>query len=248
MLIQGVLDPQDTGGGVRIEGKSWMLSFSLIRWRDEMGELHTTRLRVQRQVSEQQLSRYNRRLESNPLRALRVRLLDNKTAELIALLNTEVTDDDELSRFSQELLAPRHFHDPFFGTLTLDRRSNCYEARVLWNNETPLLSLDADSEGNLAAIPQSVRDLWEDQASWNERLLRCAVEHLLELKNDNWLDDDEEPLTEEQFMSRMRLAEISMDEDGSFSFWYDDGDLFFGHTIVVAGNLTDGPTDACFMG
>ncbi len=46
----------------------------------------------------------------------------------------------------------------------------------------------------------------------------------------------------------MSLASISVSEEGSFSFWHSDGDLFWGHSIMIAGNLTDGLTDADIPG
>lgn len=36
--------------------------------------------------------------------------------------------------------------------------------------------------------------------------------------------------------------------DGRFEFWYDAGDLFFGHWIRVRGTLEAGPTEAGLAG
>ncbi len=58
-----------------------------------------------------------------------------------------------------------------------------------------------------------------------ERIEQYAVK-LLELKNGTWLGDDESEFTAEQFIATMTLTSISVDSDGEFEFWYDDGDLF----------------------
>ena len=39
-----------------------------------------------------------------------------------------------------------------------------------------------------------------------------------------------------------------MDADGSFSAYFDDEDMFFGHCVVVYGSLTDGVTAAEMAG
>ena len=60
-----------------------------------------------------------------------------------------------------------------------------------------------------------------------------AVEGLLELKNDVWLEEDEEPLLEVDFRSRMTLESIIVGSEGDVSFYHHDGDLFWGHCIEV---------------
>ena len=48
-------------------------------------------------------------------------------------------------------------------------------------------------------------------------------------------------LTPEDFMARMELSAIQVEPDGEFEFWFEDGEMFYGHSIHVMGNLTDGP-------
>lgn len=50
------------------------------------------------------------------------------------------------------------------------------------------------------------------------------------------------------FVGRMRLESISVDKEGNFDFWHDDGGLFFGHSIVVRGSLGEGCVDADIPG
>jgi hypothetical protein len=71
---------------------------------------------------------------------------------------------------------------------------------------------------------------------------------LLNLKNDNWLDDGEDEVTAEQFIEAMRLESIAVYPDGSFVFWHQDGDLFWGHSIQICGSLSEGLTDADIPG
>ena len=49
-------------------------------------------------------------------------------------------------------------------------------------------------------------------------------------------------------MSRMELDAVQIYEDGAFDFWFNDGDLFWGHSIHVTGSLESGPEDAQMEG
>ena len=40
----------------------------------------------------------------------------------------------------------------------------------------------------------------------------------------------------------MKLESVNAYPDGAFAFWYDDGDLFWGHAIQMTGNLKEGVT------
>ena len=83
-----------------------------------------------------------------------------------------------------------------------------------------------------------------------ERMI--AADELLELANDWSQDMDEDgetpTITREQFMERMELESIEIGGDGSFTFWFGDGDLFYGHSIRVSGDLENGPNDAAMEG
>ena len=60
----------------------------------------------------------------------------------------------------------------------------------------------------------------------------CASK-LLRLKNETWLEDQEEPITRETFIETLELEGITAFSDGSFSLYFDENDIFWGHSIVV---------------
>ena len=81
-----------------------------------------------------------------------------------------------------------------------------------------------------------------------------AADKLLSLAND-WEADaagneerEAEEITREDFMTRMELDAVQLYEDGAFDFWFNDGDLFWGHSIHVTGSLGAGPEDAQMEG
>src|SRR5262249_25964407 len=106
----------------------------------------------------------------------------------------------------------------------------------------------AEEPTDVPAALQTAHALWQASHRWNARIRDYAAQKLLPLKNDVWLDDEEDELTADQFQEKMTLKGITVYPDGAFEFWHDDGDLFWGHSILVSGNLTEGPTDANIPG
>lgn len=87
------------------------------------------------------------------------------------------------------------------------------------------------------------------QANWDGRLRDCAARDLLELAND-WASDGAV-----RSVSRRRSpggsswsgwsqTPVQISGDGSFDFWFNDGALFWGHSIHVTGSLEGGPEKA----
>jgi hypothetical protein len=60
----------------------------------------------------------------------------------------------------------------------------------------------------------------------------CASE-LLGLKNDLWLMAGEDEVTADEFKHRLQLEAITCRLDGSAEVCFLDGDLFWGHAIIV---------------
>jgi hypothetical protein len=109
-------------------------------------------------------------------------------------------------------------------------------------------TLPGDKDASLEESLATAELLWIDEATWNKRIEDFAVKELLDLKNGTWLGEDESELTSEEFIARMELSSVWIRSGRKFEFWYDDGGMFFGHSILVSRNLDDGPTDAGIHG
>ena len=80
-----------------------------------------------------------------------------------------------------------------------------------------------------------------EQEKWDADLRSFAAQKLTKLACE-WAESDEEAaeITEESFAKRISLSSICMISGGSFSAYFDDDDLFFGHCITVCGSLKKG--------
>jgi hypothetical protein len=56
---------------------------------------------------------------------------------------------------------------------------------------------------------------------------------LLDLKNEVWLQGEEDPLTAEEFTRRLSLYAVEIDSDGCATLYFADDGIFAGHSISV---------------
>jgi hypothetical protein len=177
-----------------------------------------------------------------------VLLSKDQTRAIFANAVAANVDDAELMAVAEELQKPVLISTKLFGDLWLDASLGWFEGEAEWNGEPIDVHFHADDGGSIDRGIDVAEALWKNQQQWKRKVEDFAVSRLLALKNEAWLPDDEKHLTPEQFKSRMTLQSISFAADGSFEFWHDDGDLFWGHSIQISGSLQDGLTQADIPG
>jgi hypothetical protein len=154
--------------------------------------------------------------------------------------------DAELARHVEFLRTPVTLTDPVLGTFTLDRRLDRFTTDVTWNGSPVSLNLSVSAK--VDECLRTARSLSENQTEWDERIREFVVKKLLPLKNDTWLEEGEAALTSKEFENRLSLDVITSAPDGAFDFWFDDGDMFWGHAIEVWGTLAEGAKSAHLAG
>ena len=80
-----------------------------------------------------------------------------------------------------------------------------------------------------------------------EKAKDYAAKKLLKLKNDLWLEDNEKEVSKKEFKTRMEFTSLYVFSETA-NFYFDDGDLFWGHTIEVTVNQNLEFTDANIVG
>lgn len=172
------------------------------------------------------------------------------------LLIVDVLEENSPCPALDEVLAeyrrPVVLEDEELGELTLDKDYDTFEGVALWRGEDIDISLEVDSssEETWTAAVAAMKQMVADQDAWDRDMRTFAARELTELACE-WREsaDEEVPeITEESFAQRLDLTSIAMDPDGSFSAYFDDDDMFFGHCVVVYGTLADGVASAVMAG
>lgn len=172
------------------------------------------------------------------------------------LLVVEVLEENPPCPALDEVLAdyrkPVVLNDEELGELTLDKDYDTFEGVISWRDEDIDISLEVDSssEDTWTAAVRAMKQMAVDQDAWDRDMRAFAARELTQLACE-WREsaDEEVPeITEESFSQRLDLTSIAMDADGSFSAYFEDDDMFFGHCVVSYGTLVDGVASAVMAG
>lgn len=119
-----------------------------------------------------------------------------------------------------------------FGVLTEvnpERLAGRFEASVEVEGHTIELCVDGD-DLPLEKSLQLAEYVTSQIRSWLPKVLEDVADSHLSVYNENWA---EEKLSRDEFLGRIRLKSIDFLGDSIATFFFDDSDLFWGHTIVA---------------
>ncbi len=136
-----------------------------------------------------------------------------------------------------------------FGTFSFDPTVDWFEAQISFGGHPIRLSLSATSENDAAPLLANAEAMAADEASWLTQLQECAA-GLVDISNE-WNEDQDDwtgPIDSATFITRITLESLVFHEDGFFEAYFNDGDLFWGHSIVVNGTMAEGPKEAATAG
>ena len=246
--LLGLVSASGSGGGSIGQSNEWKLTFQLAAWHYAGAEVETEERYCSLPVAHSDLNDWMARVK--PYAVVEIEIEDDSSERVFKvsrILRTDA-DDADLQRIAAELQTPIVISHPVFGKLECKRAFGWYVGRAEWNGKNIDVSLSCSKADDPISVLDAASRLFREQEEWGRRVNDYAVEQLLPLKNDSWLDEDEAELTKEQFLTKMKLESISVEEAGSFTFWHDDGDLFFGHSIQISGDFENGLTDADIPG
>ena len=222
------------GGSRPQENGPWLAVLELTAWKEEDSEepAHREKTQLVALADDKLMDYLRRRVRGDSVFQIMVRPSeDGKQFLMTELPQPEI--DPEMKAILEEQKKPVSIWVPELGTFTLNRLVNWFEAEVEWLGQPARLDIDREED-------------------WDEKVRAFAAQELLDQAND-WARDaaeGEEPeeITREQFMERLELDAVQISAGGRFEFWFNDGDLFWGHAIHVTGSLDQGPEMAQMEG
>ena len=136
--------------------------------------------------------------------------------------------------------------DEILGTLTWDDSLEWWEGKQeIAPGHMISLSVspnDEPSETVLELARQAFVRVQRDEVVFRQ----TGANFLLALHNEEW--NDGPPTDRDAFINRMAMSEFAVYDDGSVSIRYTDGDLFWGHTIIVSVDKDGIAQDASISG
>jgi hypothetical protein len=141
-------------------------------------------------------------------------------------------------------MSPKKLKSSVLGTLTSERELDWWCAKYQFAKghkvEVHINNIDG-IEKALGTIEDKLQRICKEE----ETIREFAAKKLLKLANE-WAEG--KTVTKEDFVSRMRLEAIEFYNDLSSGLYYNDGDLFWGHTITIDIDKNGKCTRAEFQG
>lgn len=120
------------------------------------------------------------------------------------------------------------------GQINFNEELGWFEARVELGERKVEVYLNVGTEEELEPLLPAAERIVGDIELLNQEAKDGAVRELLTSKNESWLDEGEEPLSDTEFHRRIRLESIIVYSDASSEWFYNDDDIFWDHTIIAA--------------
>ena len=163
--------------------------------------------------------------------------------------------DEFLQGLIDEFNKPVVISSKLFGNMTLERSYGWFEGRGNWLGETIDVDISCEDENDAKKLLPKLEEMFENAERWDKDIRTFAANELTELAND-WLDAENEDedgeqlpeITEEDFARRIKIVSIELDEDAEFTVFFDDDNMFLRHSVVVYGDLENGPNEANMEG
>ena len=175
----------------------------------------------------------------------------------------ENVENEELKRLLDEYNTIVSINDDVLGELTLNKEFNFLEATVDWLGREVTIDIEVFDEDQQSWYKyiDTMKSFVIQQQQWDHDMKKFSCDTLLELANE-WADEiheegqeasNQSQITENEFMNRISLSSLSLsydedEDDYSFSAYYDDDDIFLGHSIEIFLSLKNGITNAHLAG
>ena len=115
-----------------------------------------------------------------------------------------------------------------------------YDGTVVINGKVLSVDIILEDEGETKKIEQLMNTFLSEINTLLPKAKECIAEKYLDLYNDNWRfgdDDEDDPdkpeLTKEQFMEALSLQSFLFYSD-DVEVFFDDNDMFLGHSLIAS--------------
>ena len=114
-----------------------------------------------------------------------------------------------------------------------------YDGTVVINGKVLSVDIILEDEGETKKIEQLMNTFLSEINTLLPKAKECIAEKYLNLYNDNWRfgDDEDDPdkpeLTKEEFMEALSLQSLLFYSE-DIEVFFDDNDMFLGHSLIAS--------------
>jgi hypothetical protein len=140
----------------------------------------------------------------------------------------------------------KDIRDEVFGKLRWDKQLGWWGTKLELPPKNRIAVFITNDDTDIGKLLETSKKAFLAIKKDERRLREGAAAKLLKLHNKTW--NEGKPITKEQFISKMRLESLGFYIGGIAEAYYNDGDLFWGHSISVSISKSGKITDAGIEG
>ena len=129
-----------------------------------------------------------------------------------------------------------------------------YDGTVVINREELRVDIILEDEGDTEKIEQQMNTFISEIDTLSQKAKECIANEFLDLYNNNWRfggddeDDEDKPeLTKEEFMEALSLRSLLFYSE-DVEVFFDDNDMFLGHSLIASDFDGENFNDAQMFG
>jgi hypothetical protein len=122
---------------------------------------------------------------------------------------------------------------PGLGMLRYNPANEWYQGQLVVEQSAVTIYFSMDDEERLESSLERFAGLKHDLAQHVQRAQEYAVDSLLAVKNEMWIESSQARTTPEQVKDKMVLSFITIYSDGDVSFYWSDDDLLTRHFLAT---------------
>ena len=129
-----------------------------------------------------------------------------------------------------------------------------YDGTVVVGGKELDVSIILEDEGETEKVEQLMSTFFNEIDTLLPKAKECIANEFLDLYNDNWRfgdDDEDDPdkpeLTKEEFMDALSLRSLLFYSE-DVEVFFDDNDMFLGHSLIASGFDGENFNDAQMFG
>ena len=115
-----------------------------------------------------------------------------------------------------------------------------YDGTVVINGEELGVSIILEDKGETEKIEQLMNTFFSEIDTLSQKAKECIANEFLDLYNDNWRfgdDDEDDPdkpeLNKKEFMEALSLRSLLFYSE-DIEVFFDDNDMFLGHSLIAS--------------
>ncbi len=240
MTVIGIVSSNGSWNGKLGSDELWSFGFKLCNWIDLDGSIRNDENRFVKKIEHKYLRENMESIDAETVVNVTYRI-DEQTETNVPMVVEIVKDIDfKLVEILKNMKKEISFVNDVFGKVTYSRSLDWFDATIDWCGKKTELVIRTQLIDNAKEMLDIFIENYPSFGELDIDAKQYAGKKLIDLRNCEWSDGEDDQITLNEFEECMFLETLSIDSITDFGLWYRDGGIFQGHGITVEACYSEG--------